>query len=176
MVLWKQCFAYLAQVKILLSKGFNFAYWQIFLKLTFVTQLSHFYREKVLESPGHNILELYALVQVQLATSNLDIVYTKLSIRAASRVATQLKSLDLRKLTIIIKMSNFDGAQCPVFLLEIKNLAITVKKYAKADIKVFQSCTILLDIFTLFHIFFGTVIQQTYVYWLGSRKNKKIKK
>ena len=34
-------------------------------------------------------------------------------------------------------MSNFDGAQCPVFLLEIKNLAITVKKYAKADIKVF---------------------------------------
>ena len=176
MVLWKQCFAYLAQVKILLSKGFNFAYWQIFLKLTFVTQLSHFYREKVLESPGHNILELYALVQVQLATSNLDIVYTKLSIRAASRVATQLKSLDLRKLTIITKMSNFSGAQCPVSLLEIKNLAITVKKYAKADIKVFQSCTILLDIFTLFHIFFGTVIQQTYVYWLGPRKNKKIKK
>ena len=154
MVLWKQCFAHLTQVKILLSKAFNCACWSIFTKLTSVSQLSHFYREKFLENPGHNILELYALVQVPLVTSNvnLDILYTKLSIRAASRVATQLKSLDLRILTIITKMSNFRGAQCPVSLLEIKNLAITVKKYAKADIKVFQSCPILLDLFTLFHI------------------------
>ena len=125
-----------------LGENFTFERFQLcllvdFFKTNFCYPTDPFLQRNVLESPGHNILELYALVQVQLATSNLDIVYTKLSIRAASRVATQLKSLDLRKLTIIIKMSNFDGAQCPVFLLEIKNLAITVKKYAKADIKVF---------------------------------------
>ena len=56
--------------------------------------------------------------------------------------------------------------------LKIKNLAIAVKTYAKADIKVFLSCPIILDIFTLFHILFGTVIQQAYVYWLRPRKKK----
>ena len=48
----------------------------------------------ILENPGQNILKLYVFVQVQLATSklNLDILYNKLSIQVASRVATQLKS------------------------------------------------------------------------------------
>ena len=48
----------------------------------------------ILKNPGHNILKLYVFVQVQLATSklNFDILYNNLSIRVASRVATQLKS------------------------------------------------------------------------------------
>ena len=82
---------------------------------------------------GHNILELYnILVQVRFTTSKtkLDIWYSKLSIRVASRVAEQRplgggglcahtrkkKDLDLRKLENIREISNLGGhiSQRPV--------------------------------------------------------------
>ena len=58
---------------------------------------------------GHNILELYdVLVQVQSATSKAthDVYYNKLGIRNNPRVTERLKTLDLRKLGNIRKISN----------------------------------------------------------------------
>ena len=46
-------------------------------------------------NPGHNILELYSvLVQVRFTTSKtkLDVFYSKLGIRVASRAAKRLKT------------------------------------------------------------------------------------
>ena len=66
-------------------------------KLTFVSHLSPFFIENILEKPGHNIFKLYdVLVQIQFTTStmSLDILYKK-RIQVASQIATQLKSLEL---------------------------------------------------------------------------------
>ena len=60
----------------------------------------------------------------------------------------------LRKLGNIRKVSNLSGDS-------LSELAMAVKKYAKADIKVLQSCPILRDFFTLFQIFYS-VIAGTY--------------
>ena len=76
-------------------------------------------------NPGHNVLELYnILVQIRFTTSKrkLDIQYSKLGIRVASRVAERLKTQDLRKLGNIRKISNLGGhiAQCLVSLQELR--------------------------------------------------------
>ena len=58
---------------------------------------------------GHSILELYN-VQVRFVTSKtkLDFLYNKLDIRVTSRVAEKLKTLHLRKLENITKISKLE--------------------------------------------------------------------
>ena len=72
-----------------------------------------FYRLNIVNcNPGHNISKLYnILVKIRFTTSKtkLDIYYSKLGTRGASRVAEQLKTEDLRKLGNIRKSSNFGG-------------------------------------------------------------------
>ena len=63
-------------------------------------------------NPGHNILELYnILVQIRFTTSKkkLDIYYSKLGMRVASRITERLKTYELRKFGNIRKMSNLNG-------------------------------------------------------------------
>ena len=63
-------------------------------------------------NPGHNILELYnILVQIRFTTSNkkLDIQYSELGIRVASRNAERFKTQDFNKLGNIRKISNLGG-------------------------------------------------------------------
>ena len=58
-------------------------------------------------NPGNNTLELYnILVQIRFITSEkkLDIYYSKLCIRVATRVAERLKTYDLRKLENVRKI------------------------------------------------------------------------
>ena len=74
---------------------------------------------------GYNILELYnILVKIRFTTSKrkLDISYSKLGIRVASRVTKRLKTQDPRKLGNITKISNLGGhiAQCLVSFQEPK--------------------------------------------------------
>ena len=76
-------------------------------------------------NPGHNIFELQnVLLEIQFTTSKtkLDIQYSKLGIRVASRVAEGLNIQDLRKLGNIRKISNLGGhiAQCLVSLQELR--------------------------------------------------------
>ena len=76
-------------------------------------------------NPGHNILELYnVLVQIRFTTSErkLEVQYSKLVIRVASRVAERPKTYDFRKLGNVRKTSNLGGhiAQCLVSLKELR--------------------------------------------------------
>ena len=71
-------------------------------------------------NPGHNTLELYnILVQIQFTTSKrkLDIQYSKLGIRVASKAAERLKT----QLENVRKISNLNGhiAQCLISLQEL---------------------------------------------------------
>ena len=82
-------------------------------------------RHKQTYNPGHNILAHFNnLAQVRIATRKtiLDIQHNKLATQVALRVAERLKIYDLRKSGNIRNMSNLggDGAQCPVFLPQIK--------------------------------------------------------
>ena len=81
--------------------------------------------------------------------------YNKLGIRVTSRVAETLKTQDLGKVRNTGKISNLGGhiAQCALFLLEVNTLAISVKKHAKVDIKLFFSCPVLLNFSNFFQIF-----------------------
>ena len=64
------------------------------------------------------------LVRVRFTTSKtkLNIQYSKLGLRVASRVAERLKTYDLRKLENIRKISKLGGriGQCPASLQEIR--------------------------------------------------------
>ena len=106
-------------------------------------------KRKLSDNLGHNILELYnSLVHVRFITSKTkhDIQYSKPGIRVASRVAEQLK-------TLYKKIFGWRHSLVPSLLSRNKNLAIAVKKHAKADIKRFMSCPLLLDFSILFQIF-----------------------
>ena len=64
---------------------------------TFSRNLNHHWRakRKFLDNPGYNILELYnILVHIRFTANKtkLDIKYSKLGIRVASRVAEQVKT------------------------------------------------------------------------------------
>ena len=93
-------------------------------------------------NPGHNILELYILMQIRFTTSKtkLYIQYRKLGIRVASRVAERLASWDLRKLRNIRNLK-FGWRQGPG--LSSRNLTLAI----------FFSCPILLHFSSLFQIF-----------------------
>ena len=106
------------------------------IEVTFLSQMITFSRfesslevqrakRKFLDNPGHNILELYSiLVQIRFPTSKrkLDIQYSKLGIRVASRIAERLRTQDLRKLGNIRKISTLGGhmAQCLVSIQELR--------------------------------------------------------
>ena len=99
-------------------------------------------------NPGHNIFELYnVLVQVRLATSKpkLDILYKKLGIRVALRVAKRLNIENLRKLRILKNSQIWVDSSVPSIPCRNKTLEIAVKTHAKVDIKLFIFCPILLD-------------------------------
>ena len=99
-------------------------------------------------NPGHNIFELYnVLVQVRLATSKpkLDILYKKLGIRVALRVAKRLNIENLRKLRILKNSQIWVDSPVPSIPCRNKTLEIAVKTHAKVDIKLFIFCPILLD-------------------------------
>ena len=134
MVLCKPSFAYLVQVKNLVLQSFQLCLLVCFDRTSFSVPNEHFFQkfESSLEvqrsktefsdNCGHNILELYnILVQVQFTTckTKLYIQYSKLGIRAASRVVEEFKTQDLRKLENVRKISSFgeDKAQCPVSVL-----------------------------------------------------------
>ena len=100
-------------------------------------------------NPGHNISELYnILVRVRFTTSKTkrDIQYSKLIIRVAER----LKTLNLRKLGNIRKISSLGGhtASCLVCLQEIRLCQQQLKNTQK---QIF-SCPVLLDFSILFQI------------------------
>ena len=74
---------------------------------------------------GHNILEHFNIfVQFQFTTNKtkLDIYYSKLDIRVASRVTERLKTQGHGKLGNTISISNLGGdiAQCPLSFQEIE--------------------------------------------------------
>ena len=82
MVLCKQYFAYLVQVKNLFQKAFTFFYWQFFDRINFVETNENFFQKlqlslevqragrKFSDNLGHNILELCnVLVKIRLTTS-----------------------------------------------------------------------------------------------------------
>ena len=108
---------------------------------------------------GHNILELYnILVQIQFTTSKrkLDIQYSKLCIRVASRVAERRKTQGLTKIKNTRKISNLGGhitCLVPSLFSRTYTLRIAVKKHAKSDTKLFFPCPILRDYSILFQIF-----------------------
>ena len=90
---------------------------------------------------GHNILELYnILVQVRFTTSKtkLDIWYSKLSIRVASRVAEQRKkrlgSQEIRKYQRNLKFG-WTHISAPRPPSQQQNSAIALTKHGKADTK-----------------------------------------
>ena len=55
-------------------------------------------------------MKLYALLQVQLATSNLNLAIINLVYELPHEFPDNFKRQDLRKLGIIRKMSNLGGA------------------------------------------------------------------
>ena len=76
-ILSKHYFAYLAQVKNLTLKAFNFAYWYIFDRSNIFETNEHFFQNfepslevqrakgKFSDNPAHNILEVYnILIQI----------------------------------------------------------------------------------------------------------------
>ena len=109
---------------------------------------------------GHKILELYnVLVQIRFTTSKTKryIQYRKLGTRANLLVAKRLKSQILGNKEIIgkfqIQVETWLHGPCPGSTLEIKLLAIAVKKHAKVAIKLFFTCPVLLDHYPLIQIF-----------------------
>lgn len=81
-----------------------------------------------------------------------DIQYKKHCVLVSSRISKQLKTLEIWKYLKNLKnewMQNLVSS----LLTRNKTLVIAVKNYVKVDIKVFSSCRILLDFFTLLHIF-----------------------
>ena len=93
------------------------------------------------------ILELYkVLVHVRFATSKrvLDIQYKKLIDKLPHKLLNDLRLKDLRKLGSVTLAANLST--------RFKTLKIAFKKYAIADIQIFQLSPISLDFFTLFQI------------------------
>ena len=112
MVLCKQYFSYLVQIKIGFRKLWSLLIGSFLTELTFLNQMGIFFqnfesslevqraKRKFSENLGHNILELCnVLVQIRLTTSKRKshIQYSKLVMRVASRDVEQLKTQDLRK-------------------------------------------------------------------------------
>ena len=91
-----------------------------------------------------DIMKLFdILLKVPFARSKAihDISYKKHCIRVSSRISKQLKTWEIWKYLKNLKNKRN------------KTLVIAVKNYVKVDIKLFSSCRILLDFFTLLQIF-----------------------
>ena len=104
------------------------------------------------------------LVQIQIATSQtiLDMWHNNFATRVASEVAEQLENEDYRELRNIKKTRQIWVETQPCFQSS-KNLtlSIAVKKRAKLDNKFSKYCSILLNFFIFFQIFWPRLFEQT---------------
>ena len=104
------------------------------------------------------------LVQIQIATSQtiLDMWHNNFATRVASQVAEQLENEDYRELRNIKKTRQIWVETQPCFQSS-KNLtlSIAVKKRAKLDNKFSKYCSILLNFFIFFQIFWPRLFEQT---------------
>ena len=104
------------------------------------------------------------LVQIQIATSQtiLDMWHNNFATRVASQVAEQLENEDYRELRNIKKTRQIWVETQPCFQSS-KNLtlSIAVKKRAKLDNKFLKYCSILLNFFIFFQIFWPRLFEQT---------------
>ena len=103
-------------------------------------------------------------MQIQIATSQtiLDMWHNNFATRVASQVAEQLENEDYRELRNIKKTRQIWVETQPCFQSS-KNLtlSIAVKKRAKLDNKFLKYCSILLNFFIFFQIFWPRLFEQT---------------
>ena len=124
-------------------------------------------KEKFSDNPGHNILELYnVLVKVRSpkAKTEFHIQCKEHGIRVASQVTEPLETQLLRNWKYIRKISNLGGnSLVPSLSSKNNTMVIPFKIYAKADVKSFQFCPILLCFLNFFIIFYPGLSEQSHL-------------